>query len=222
MTFGEKAFRFLKNLHPDFKLPKDVELLLPFSTKEVVEINKQFYRQFYSDHKQRRLILGINPGRFGAGITGIAFTDPMRLEKELHIQNSFSKKPELSSEFIYHMIHEFGGVRKFYDEFYITSVCPVGFTSNGKNLNYYDNAALEKAAEPFIMKSLTRQIGFGIDCKVVYCLGEGKNFKYLKQLNDREGYFEEIIPLAHPRFIMQYKRKQIRSYIERYLEAFAQ
>lgn len=39
-------------------------------------------------------ILGINPGRFGAGTTGIAFIDPIRLENECGINNSFPKKVE--------------------------------------------------------------------------------------------------------------------------------
>ncbi len=39
----------------------------------------------------RYLILGINPGRFGGGITGIPFTDPIRLQNICGIENDFQK-----------------------------------------------------------------------------------------------------------------------------------
>ena len=38
---------------------------------------------------------------------------------------------------------------------------------------------------------------------------------------DREGYFEKIIPLSHPRFIMQYKRKKLDEYLNMYKNALA-
>ena len=50
---------------------------------------------------QRHLLLGINPGRFGGGVTGIPFTDPIRLQNVCGIENNFEKKQELSSVFIY-------------------------------------------------------------------------------------------------------------------------
>lgn len=222
MTFGQKAFTFLQALAPQFKLPNGVELLLPFNSAETIRVNELFYSKFFNDSKKRTLILGINPGRFGAGVTGVNFTDPIRLERELGIENAFVKKPELSSDFIYRMIQAYGGASKFYADFFISAVCPVGFVKDGKNLNYYDVPELEKSARPFIIHSIRQHLEFGVDRRTAFCLGEGKNYKYLHALNNTERFFENIIPLAHPRFIMQYKRRYIEDYIQFYLQRFGE
>ena len=44
------------------------------------------------------LILAINPGRLGAGVTNIAFTDPVHLERDCGIANDFPKREELSAQ----------------------------------------------------------------------------------------------------------------------------
>jgi hypothetical protein len=221
MTFGQRAFSFLTGIRPSFKLPKGVDVLLPFMSAEAIDVNKEFFEKYYSDNRPRRLIIGINPGRFGAGVTGIAFTDPIRLERELGITNSFPKKPELSSDFIYRMINAYGGTMKFYSDFYLTAICPVGFVKDGKNLNYYDLPELENAARPFIIESINEHLEFGVDREKAFCLGEGKNYKFLSKLNSEHNFFKEIIPLAHPRFIMQYKRKFLEDYISKYIDALS-
>ncbi len=218
-TFGDSAFKFLKNIEPDFKLPKEIFCLLPFENPEVIKINKVFYRKYYNDQLKRKLIIGINPGRFGSGITGISFTDPIKLENVLNIKNSFVKRAELSSDFIYKVIHEFGGPELFYKKYYLTAVSPIGFIKDEKNINYYDDKKLNEYLNKFIVKSLETQIQFGIDTSVVYCLGEGQNFKYLKKLNDQHHFFDQIVPLAHPRFIMQYKRKMLGDFVKLYVQA---
>jgi len=48
-------------------------------------------------------------------------------------------------------------------------------------------------------------------------MGQGKNFKYLKQLNDKHGFFAEIQPLPHPRWVMQYRLKTKPIYIDEYV-----
>ena len=218
-TFGNSALKFLKNIEADFKLPQGISCLLPFENPEVIKINKVFYRKYYNDQLKRKLIIGINPGRFGSGITGISFTDPIKLENVLNIKNSFVKRAELSSDFIYKVIHEFGGPELFYKKYYLTAVSPIGFIKDEKNINYYDDKKLNEYLNKFIVKSLETQIQFGIDTSVVYCLGEGQNFKYLKKLNDQHHYFDQIVPLAHPRFIMQYKRKMVGDFVKLYVEA---
>jgi hypothetical protein len=220
MTFADKILEFNQSLSLKAILPPEIDVMNPFKNKTVFDLCKKFYHKYYNDKNKRFLILGINPGRFGAGLTGIPFTDPIKLEKCCGIKNSFDKKPELSAEFIYEMISAFGGADKFYARFYINSVCPLGFISKGVNLNYYDNKQLQKAITPFAIRSIKKQIAFGIDTSVCFCLGEGKNFSFLTQLNEQEKFFEEIVPLSHPRFIMQYKRKQKEKYIALYLEKF--
>ncbi len=61
--------------------PRGVEVLNPYLDDEVMKLCKIFYDKYYNDDRGRVFIVGINPGRFGAGITGIPFTDPVVLEK---------------------------------------------------------------------------------------------------------------------------------------------
>lgn len=218
--FGDSVFEFLKDLKPEFSLSNGISCLLPFENPEVIEVNKIFYKTFYNDKIPRQMILGINPGRFGSGITGISFTDPIKLETELRIKNSFVKRAELSSDFIYQVIRQYGGPEIFFKRFYISAVCPIGFLKDSKNINYYDDKVLLASVHQFIIQNIELQLTFGIDRTVAYCLGEGENFKYLNRLNQEFDFFEKIVPLPHPRFIMQYRRKFIPDYAGRYLEAF--
>jgi len=220
IPYCDKILSFLFNLKTISNLPDEVGIMNPFLKEEVRSVCNQFYQQYYNDPQERHMIIGINPGRFGAGVTGIPFTDPIRLEQICGITNSFDKKQELSSVFIYQMIEAFGGPKKFYNKFYITSVSPLGFLTNGKNLNYYDRKDLQQDIIPFIIKTLKEQLAFGISREKAFCLGEGKNFKFLMKLNRDQGFFEQIIPLSHPRFIMQYRFKERDEYIRKYLLAF--
>ena len=189
----------------------------PFKDNYTFKICNKFYKKYYCDNNSRHLILGINPGRFGGGITGIPFTDPLRLKSVCGIESNFQKKQELSSVFIYEMIACFGGAHSFYNQFYISSICPLGFTKHNKNLNYYDDKILEKNIRDFVIDCLLKQLNFGINQEVVFCMGEGKNYAYFSKLNSELKFFDKIIPLPHPRFIMQYKLKKKDEYIERYL-----
>jgi hypothetical protein len=217
MSFAKKILTFYQSLDLNIALPDGVEVMNPYQDKEAMKLCSSFYNKFYGDDQNRTLILGINPGRFGGGITGVPFTDPLKLEINCGIPNDLKKKTELSADFIYTMIEAFGGPAKFYRQFYISALSPLGFTQHGKNLNYYDSRELQQAVEPFMISSLQTQLKFGINTSVCFCLGEGKNFNYLSQLNDRFQFFGKIMPLAHPRFIMQYKRKTVDVYVKDYL-----
>jgi Domain of unknown function (DUF4918) len=221
MHLAAKILTFLEHLDLDIVLPKGVEVMNPFKSKATFELCTDFYNKYYSDDRPRHLIMGINPGRFGGGVTGIPFTDPVRLQNNCGIENAFQKKQELSSVFIYDMIEAFGGPRAFYNSFYISAVSPLGFVKNNKNLNYYDVPALEKSITGFVLECLHRQLGFGISRDTVFCLGEGKNFRYLSKINEKHRVFEKIVALPHPRFIMQYRLRKKEVYIEHYLCAFS-
>ncbi len=217
-TFATGIIRFFNQLKLTTAIPESISVMYPFRDAEVKRVTELFFRKYYNDTNQRTLIFGINPGRFGAGITGINFTDPIRLSKDCGIPNKFDKKQELSSVFIYEMIRRYGGPEKFYAKYYFSAVSPLGFTMNGKNMNYYDDKNLEKSITGFIVSSLMEQIKFGIDCKSCICLGEGKNFIFLEKLNLKYNFFDKVIPLAHPRFIMQYRLKKKEDYLNRYLK----
>ncbi len=218
MLFFRHILQYHFQLQPDLRLPKGVEWLLPYDDPQTRSCMTAFYHRFYHDHHPRFYILGINPGRFGAGLTGVPFTDPIRLEK-LGIANTFPKKQELSSVFIYEMIDACGGPEWFYQKFYITSLSPLGLIRDGVNYNYYDDPSLARLLEPFIVENIRTQMQFGCLPSQVFCLGQGKNFEYLDKLNARHGWWERVVPLPHPRWIMQYRRKEKEAYIEQYRKA---
>src|SRR5215204_2920042 len=216
-TWAEHLFRFYTNLNPPENLPGGIGWLYPQKSKAVLGLLQVFLQKYYRDDQQRILLLGINPGRYGAGITGINFTAPRQLKEICRIENPFSGT-ELSAEFIYKMIEAYGGVEEFYSKFFLGSVSPLGFVQNGKNLNYYEDKLLLKTIEPFIIENLTKLVSFNVNREICICIGGEKNFKYLNLLNSQYNWFQEIVSLPHPRFIMQYKRKFLDDYIKFYLK----
>lgn len=225
-TFADKIIKFNESLEFTNKLPQGIRIMNPFKENEtVLPVSSAFYKKYYSDNHSRYLILGINPGRFGAGLTGIPFTDPKRLIANCHIEYTGELAHEPSSAFVYDVIRSFGGEHPFYSKFYINSVCPLGFTSIGDkgkevNYNYYDSKELKTAVYDFIVTKIKEQLGFGIRTDVCFCFGTGHNKKFILQLNNEFGLFKKIIALEHPRYIMQYKAKKKQEYIDKYLEAF--
>lgn len=226
MSFGKNVIRFHEQLaYSGSPLPDGIGVINPFAESTPAMDNlRKFAMKYLDDHHQRHIILGINPSRFGAGVTGIPFTDTKRLVSECEIPYNGKPTHEISSVFIYEMINAFGGVSDFYSRFYINSPFPLAITktnSLGKqiNYNYYDSAALTKAVYPFIVKSMRQLIELGIARDTCFCLGTGKNASFLQQLNKDHGFFREIVPLEHPRFIMQYKSSAKSLYIEKYIKA---
>ena len=207
-TTADKILEFYKGLHPDWPLPDEFQLLFPFDNKDTWNCVEHFYRKYFNDKNERKLILGINPGRFGAGITGVPFTDPKILKERCGIDNPFPKKNELSAIFIYELVDGYGGTEPFYHDFFISSVCPLGFLKDGINCNYYDDKTLFRAVKSRIVNSIKSHFNIGIDRSKVFCLGKGTNYKYLNQLNEEYQFFGEVIPLPHPRWVMQYRRKK--------------
>jgi hypothetical protein len=139
-----------------------------------MQLVKQFFKKYYNDSRLRRLIFDINPGRYGAGITGINFTAPKQLKAYCGIDHSFKLSSELSAGFIYEVIEQYGGVKKFYSDWFISAVSPLGFITfpgssdppfqrgKAKNINYYDDRNLQTAVTPFIIDSIQKQISASV------------------------------------------------------------
>jgi hypothetical protein len=214
---SDKILAFYKQLEIPVSLPAKVNVMNPYKDPYTLQLCKKFYTKYYPDDDARTLLLGINPGRFGSGTTGISFTDPVKLEKICGIDNIFPKKAELSADFIYMMIDAFGGLESFYKKFFISAVSPLGFTKDGKNINYYDDPRLEKAIKPFVVNSIEKLMDMGMKNDRCFCIGGGENFLFLSKLNKEHGWWRDVVPLAHPRFIMQYRRKKLNEYIDEYL-----
>lgn len=227
MTFAQHVINFNRNLHfTGGELPAGIRILNPFKESgHALAISETFYTKYYNDTDKRHIILGINPGRFGSGLTGIPFTDPKRLRRECGIIYNGKDTHETSSVFVYEVINAFGGPEAFYRKFYINSVCPLGFIKidakgREKNYNYYDSKQLTDASYQFIVENIQKQIGFAIYTDVGFCFGNGKNERFLRQLNNTYHFFDRIVALEHPRFVMQYKTASKQFYIDKYLEAF--
>ncbi len=220
MTLADKITGFLFNLRLPLRPGNRVEVLDVHNDEEVRRCCMAFYRKFYNDNDRRYLLIGINPGRFGGGVTGLPFTDPVRLEQDCGIPNPWPKKQELSSVFMYEMMAANGGVEAFYKDMYISAVSPLGFVKEGKNLNYYDDKQLKEQIRPFVVDCMEKQLAFGLNREVCFCIGEGENLKHLSALNKEHRWFKTVEAVAHPRFIMQYKLKFKQDYIDKYLGTF--
>lgn len=218
---AQQLIDFYQQLIPP-SVPKGFQVMHPQPNQQVIEVVKQFFKKYYSDKKARRLLLGINPGRYGAGITGLNFTAPKQLKENCGIDHPWKNSTELSAEFIYDMITAYGGPGAFYADYFIGAVCPLGFMKDGKNINYYDDKKLQQSVTPFITSTIEQQLKTGFKTDVCFCIGGEKNFKFLSALNEEHHFFQKIIPLAHPRFIMQYRRKKKQEYIKEWIELLRQ
>ncbi len=221
-TFGERAFRFYTSLELRNKLPRDVVALNPYRSLRIRDYIGLFLRKFFSDNHKRVLVFGINPGRFGAGITGATFTDPVSLETFCGVPNNLPKKRELSSVFIYEFIKLWGGPKKFYRDFFLTAVSPLGFVRDGRNFNFYDHPAFLRDIKPFLIRSIESQLGFGARREAAIVLGTGKIKQVFENLNRECSFFKTVHAVEHPRFIMQYRRRKLRDYLRKYSEVFEQ
>jgi len=223
-TFADKAIAFNQSLKYSGKLPADFQVLNPFlDNPETMQVIQKFYHKFYNDNKQRKFIIGINPSRHGAGITGVPFTDTKRLELVCGIPMRSAYSHEVSSVFMYEMIEAFGGVKNFYKSFYINSPFPLAIvrkTKEGKwlNVNYYDDRNLFDSVKSFMIASLKKHINLGLDTSKVFILGK-KNADFIHLLNEEHQLFKEVIVLEHPRYIQQYRSKEKQLYIDKYISA---
>ncbi len=221
-TFGEKVIDFNRNLEYTDTLPENFRVLNPYmNNPETMDVMEQFYRKFYHDTNQRKFIVGINPSRHGAGVTGVPFTDTKRLESSCDIKMHSAHTHEISSVFLYDVITEFGGPEDFYKEFYINSPFPLAIvrkTKDGKwlNANYYDDPTLFEMVKDFMITSLKNHISLGLDTSQVFILGK-KNARFIEKLNKEAKLFESFKVLEHPRYIQQYKSKEKQLYIDKYI-----
>lgn len=222
-TFADQVIEFNENLSYSGNLPDSFEVLNPYlDNPETMQVMQEFYHQYYNDSNKRKFIVGINPSRHGAGITGVPFTDTKRLESICGIKMKSAHTHEVSSVFMYDMIADYGGPDLFYKDIYINSPFPLAIvrkTKNGWiNANYYDDKALFEAVKDFMIDSLKKHISLNLDTSKVFILGK-KNAEFISKLNKEAKLFDTMTVLEHPRYIQQYKSKEKQLYIDKYLLA---
>lgn len=225
-TFAEKVIEFNRNLYYPGKLPDGFQVLNPyFDNPETMVVMQKFYHKYYHDTSGRKFIIGINPSRNGAGVTGVPFTDTKRLESVCGIPMQSAHTHEISSVFLYDMIDAFGGTKDFYQQFYINSPFPLAIVKKSKegkylNANYYDDKQLFANVKDFMIESLEKHISLGLDTSEVFILGK-KNADFIQKLNQEKKLFDKLTVLEHPRFIQQYKSKEKQLYIDKYILALS-
>jgi hypothetical protein len=223
-TFAHRVIDFNSSLRYVGHLPPNFRVMNPYlDNPETMVVMEQFYQKYYNDFAERKFIIGINPSRHGAGITGVPFTDTKRLESVCGIKMNSAYTHEISSVFIYDMIAAFGGAESFYRQFYINSPFPLALirqTKDGKwlNANYYDDPKLFTMVRNFMVESLKKHMSLGLDASEVFVLGK-KNANFIQKINQSERLFGKLTVLEHPRFIQQYKSKEKQLYIDKYLQA---
>jgi len=217
VTCAEAILDFYFSLPEPHDPPGGVEAIFPYRDPETRRVMEAFYTKYYSDTRPRTLLFGINPGRFGAGQTGVGFTDPVLMEKVCHIPNALPKTNELSAQFICEVMASYGGPEAFYGDFLFTTVLPFGLLKNGKNYNYYDDTTTLEYFEPLIVESIRKQMAYPNVNRRIASVGKGKNVVYLEKLNKRLGFFEAIEAMPHPRWVMQYRRKDKMREVENYI-----
>nr|WP_277881403.1 uracil-DNA glycosylase family protein [Hymenobacter cyanobacteriorum] len=218
-TVATRLPLFLANFPAPPALPPGIEAQNPFQEPAVQTLAQRFADKFYAANQSRVALLGINPGRLGMGRTGVAFTDPVALRDICGIANDLPRgRPELSTQFVYRVVEALGGPAEFYRHFFLSSIYPLVLLNKGLNYNYYDSPAVIKALWPDLQRSLRQQVAdFGLRRDVAVSLGR-RNGKFLTKLNKELGLFDKIVVLDHPRYLMQYRRRDLEANVAKYVE----
>lgn len=228
ISLADRIIRFYEEISAlSIQLPDDYYLINPLLGDQREKVKKTieaFYRTYYNDSNKRRLILGSSPARKGSAVTGVPFEDARHLEKisgNIFADYSVTRG---ASDFLLDVINIYGGRTCFYTKFYMNFVCPFGIVKINNhghvtNCNYYDDRRLVESLTSLIVYSIKHQIALGIDNSVCYCIGSGKNYEFLSKLNDEYVFFKKIIPLEHPRYIMQYNSINKEFFVDKYMKA---
>ena len=230
MTVADRVLQFTDHLaRTALEPPPGFAVVNPFSgpgRDGVREVTTAFYRRFYDDCRPRRLVLGSSPARRGTAVTGVPFASAQALGGANSVGDGVAVDDcagsRTSAGFIDEVIRRCGGRDRFYADFVMGFVCPLGVVrtkagGGAVNANYYENTKLLETLRSFIVDTLRRQLAFKVDASVCYCIGSGGNFGFLSELNAEECLFETIVPLEHPRFITQYHPGRWDESIEKYV-----
>lgn len=142
----------------------------------------EFHKKYVENNSPKIVICGINPGRYGAGLTGIPFVDFNSLQKLL--PGITKENSERSSRFFFSIIEEFGAI-KFYQNFHVTNLSGLGFYNIklGKNVNY---DILPQHIAIFILEKFVEEMNL-VKPEIIVPLGKIVNFELTLNLvkNDR-------------------------------------
>ncbi|MFD7537520.1 uracil-DNA glycosylase family protein [Streptomyces sp. NPDC059819] len=228
-TVADRILKFNEELaRTTLQLPPGYRALNPFSgpqKERVLEMTTAFYRKYFDDDRPRRLVLGSSPARRGTAVTGVPFEDAQFLSSETGVDVGGYAVSRPSAGFLDDVISRYGGRGRFYSDFVMSFVCPLGLVRTNpegreSNCNFYESKKILGLLRGFLVESLERQIAFGIDTSVCFCIGSSGNFDFLSEVNEGQRFFKKVVPLEHPRFITQYNGARKEEFMEKYLSAF--
>ena len=172
------------------------------------EVADAFWSTFYPGDLPREVICGLNPGRLGAGLTGVPFTDFLSLSKLL--PGIKRNDTEASAQFFFQVVQAVGA-EAFFKRFYVTNISAVGFLKAGKNLNYHD---LPQGARGVVERNFNEEMQVVAPTRVI-ALGRHAYASVKKNLPSGV----EVSYLAHPSWIMTYRRSEADAWVRRYIDA---
>lgn len=159
---------------------------------ENVSVVREFYKKVYNATNKHRIVLcGINPGRKGAGMTGVPFFDNIALSQILpSIKNNDSER---SGQFIWSVISQLG-ISDFFENVYITNICWFGFTRYGRNYNYYN---LEEELKKEFFEGFIEEMEI-VQPSVIFSLSKkvSGDLKRLKDMYNKDWQIDNS--LKHP------------------------
>lgn len=182
-----------------------------------LELIKQFREKYIIPNKPKIVLCGINPGRYGAGLTGIPFIDFNSLACLL--PNIQENKSEKSASFIFSIIKEIG-IIEFFKTFYLTNLSCLGFTKNNKNYNYDQlNTEAQNVLFAFFCNEMKE-----IEPSAIIPLSEQvEKDLYKMQFKSLLSYDIKILKhLPHPSYITTFKRKYEEDFKIEYNERLSQ
>jgi hypothetical protein len=202
----------LLKFHKDFtsEFSKELEklnigILSDFCNNK--EVMLEFYHRYIEPNEPKIVLCGINPGKCGAGQTGVPFFDFNSLSKIL--PNIKRNDTEKSAQFMYSIIEHFG-VDDFFKNFYLSNISCIGFYNlrTGKNINYYE---LPLRIQLFLVDNFSKNMR-SIKPKIIIPLSEAVEKNLKMDLSHEQKITVEIgNRLSHPS--TKYAKKD--DYIER-------
>jgi len=167
----------------------DISVLREFEKN--ISISNRFATMYCSSNNPSVVLCGINPGRLGAGKTGVPFLDFASLSKLLSGIDRYDS--ERSAQFFFEIVEHFG-VETFYSTFHVTNISSVGFERAGSNINFYD---LPDQALNYVYGSFEKEIKAVLPTTIISLAGSVHNT--VKQLFSGSA-IDTSICLPHPNF----------------------
>lgn len=179
--------------HVGAALRRERITILPGFVEHIAGV-REFFARYYGSAGPRVALVGINPGRFGGGKTGLPFLDPPAVSALLG--RDLPGGGERSARFLWEVIAA-EEPERFFDAVFITNLSWFGFARDGRNLNM---DSLPAAAQSAIETNFIREMEF-VRPRAVMPLG-GWVERRLRRMREVGALNVPILTtLPHPRYV---------------------